>query len=123
MEILEIIIRITLVLHLLGFASIMSGTLSQTKNFKTGAPVTSAVIHGAWLSLLTGVVLTGLVYAADETVNNLVISIKGLGIIGIFFIAYTFSKKETAPKWAVPTILLLTVVNLSIAVITGVTVE
>ncbi|MEY4060994.1 MAG: hypothetical protein RIQ31_656, partial [Actinomycetota bacterium] len=76
MEILEIIIRITLVLHLLGFASIMSGTLSQTKNFKTGAPVTSAVIHGAWLSLLTGVVLTGLVYAADETVNNLVISIK-----------------------------------------------
>ncbi|MEY4060868.1 MAG: hypothetical protein RIQ31_530, partial [Actinomycetota bacterium] len=47
----------------------------------------------------------------------------GLGIIGIFFIAYTFSKKETAPKWAVPTILLLTVVNLSIAVITGVTVE
>lgn len=123
MDILEIIIRITLVLHLLGFASIMSGALSQTKNFKTGAPVTSAVIHGAWLSLLTGIALTGLVYAANEEVNNLVISIKGLGVTGIFFVAYTYAKKDSAPKWVVPTILLLTVVNLCIAVIGGVTVE
>lgn len=120
MEVLEIIIRITLVLHLLGFASIMTGVLGQMTNFKTGAAVTNSVMHGAWLSLITGLILTGLVYANGEDVNNLVISIKGLGITAIFFIAYTFAKKTTTPKWVVPTIGLLTVINLSIAVIGGV---
>ena len=121
METLEIIIRITLVLHLLGFATILAGVLSQTKNFKTGAPVTPGILHGSWLSLITGLVLTGLVYANGEEVNNLTLSIKGLVITAIFFIAYTFAKKDTAPKWVVPTIGLLTIANLSFAVILGVT--
>jgi hypothetical protein len=120
LEILETIIRVTLVLHLLGFATIFSGVLSQTKNFKTGAPVTNAILHGSWLSLITGLVLTGLVYANGESVNNLALSLKGLGITAIFFIAYSFSKKETAPKWVVPTIGLLTVLNVVFAVILGV---
>lgn len=121
METLEIIIRITLVLHLLGFATILAGVLSQTKNFKTGAPVTPGILHGSWLALITGLILTGLVYANGEEVNNLTLSIKGLVITAIFFIAYTFAKKETAPKWVVPTIGLLTIANLSFAVILGVT--
>ncbi|MFM6971430.1 MAG: hypothetical protein ACKOWH_02440 [Rhodoluna sp.] len=121
MEILEIIIRVTLVLHLLGFASIMTGVLSQVTNFKSGAPVTNSVLHGAWLALVTGLILTGLVYANGEDVNNLVLSFKGLGITAIFFIAYTFAKKPSAPKWVVPTLGLLTVLNLCFAVIGGVT--
>ncbi|MEN9956016.1 MAG: hypothetical protein RL723_751 [Actinomycetota bacterium] len=120
MEILEIIIRITLVLHLIGFATILSGVLSQTKNFKTGAPVTAGILHGSWLALITGLILTGLVYANGEEVNNLTLSLKGLGITGIFFIAYTFAKKETAPKWVVPVIGALTIANLCFAVIMGV---
>jgi hypothetical protein len=121
LETLEIIIRVTLVLHLLGFATILGGVLAQTKNFKTGAPVSPGIMHGSWLSLITGLALTGLVYANGEEVNNLALSIKGLVITAIFFIAYTFAKKETAPKWVVPTIGLLTIVNLSVAVILGVT--
>jgi hypothetical protein len=120
METLELIIRITLVLHLLGFASILSGVLSQTKNFKTGAPVTAMILHGSWLALITGLALTGLVYANGEAVNNLAISLKGLGITAIFFIGYTFSKRETAPKWVVPTIGLLTVLNVIFAVVLGI---
>lgn len=120
METLEIIIRVTLVLHLLGFATILSGVLAQTKNFKTGAPVTAGILHGSWLALITGLVLTGLVYANGEEVNNLTLSIKGLVITAIFFIAYTFAKKDSAPKWVVPTIGALTIVNLSFAVIMGV---
>ena len=120
METLEIIIRITLVLHLLGFATIMGGVLAQTKNFKTGAPVSPGILHGSWLALITGLILTGLVYANGEQVNNLALSLKGLGITGIFFIAYTFAKRETAPKWVVPTIGLLTVLNVIFAVVLGV---
>lgn len=120
METLEIIIRITLVLHLLGFATIFGGVLAQTKNFKTGAPVSPGILHGSWLALITGLILTGLVYANGEEVNNLALSLKGLGITAIFFIAYTFAKRETAPKWVVPTIGLLTVLNVIFAVVFGV---
>ncbi len=120
MEILETIIRVTLVLHLIGFATIFSGVLGQVKNFKTGAPVTSGILHGSWLALITGLILTGLVYANGEEVNNLTLSLKGLGITAIFFIAYTFAKKESAPKWVVPTIGLLTVANLCFAILLGV---
>lgn len=120
METLEIIIRITLVLHLLGFATIFGGVLAQAKNFKTGAPVSPGILHGSWLALITGLILTGLVYANQEEVNNLALSLKGLGITGIFFIAYTFAKRETAPKWVVPTIGLLTVLNVIFAVVLGV---
>ena len=120
METLELIIRITLVLHLLGFATILGGVLAQTKNFKTGAPVSPGILHGSWLALITGLVLTGLVYANGEQVNNLALSLKGLGITGIFFIAYTFAKKESAPKWVVPTIGALTVLNVIFAVVLGV---
>jgi hypothetical protein len=120
LETLEIIIRITLVLHLLGFATIFGGVLAQTKNFKTGAPVSPGILHGSWLALITGLILTGLVYANGEQVNNLALSLKGLGITAIFFIAYTFAKRETAPKWVVPTIGLLTVLNVIFAVVLGV---
>jgi hypothetical protein len=61
-----------------------------------------------------------LVYANGEEVNNLTLSLKGLGITAIFFIAYSYSKKETAPKWVVPTIGLLTVANLCFAILLGV---
>lgn len=120
METLELIIRITLVIHLLAFATILSGVLSQTKNFKTGAPVTSGILHGSWLALITGLILTGLVYANGEEVNNLTLSLKGAVIAAIFFIAYTFAKRETAPKWVVPTLGLLTIANVCFAVLMGV---
>ena len=41
----------------------------------------------------------------------------GLAITGIFFIGYTYQKKESAPKWAVPTIGALVVLALATAVL------
>lgn len=120
MEILETIIRVTLVLHLIAFATIFSGVLGQVKSFKTGAPVSPGILHGSWLALITGLILTGLVYANGEEVNNLTLSLKGLGITGIFFIAYTYAKRDATPKWVVPTIGILTVANVCFAVLMGV---
>lgn len=114
---LELIIRITLVLHLLGFGSIMAGTLSQIKVFKSGAVVLPSILHGAWLSLATGLALTGMLPANGEEVNHLVVALKSASITAIFFIAYTFKKKQAPPKWVVPLILALTITNLSLAVI------
>ena len=120
---MEIAIRITLVLHLLGFASIMAGTLSQTANFKNGAKVLPATIHGSWLSLITGLAMAGMLPANGEHVNPISISVKSAAITAIFFIAYTYNKKETTPKWVVPTILLLSIINVIVAVVLGMTAE
>ena len=90
------------------------------KSFKTGAPVSPGILHGSWLALITGLILTGLVYANGEEVNNLTLSLKGLGITGIFFIAYTYAKRDATPKWVVPTIGILTVANVCFAVLMGV---
>lgn len=113
----ELIIGITLVFHLLGFASIMAGTLGQIKTFKNGAVVLPSILHGAWLSLATGLILVGVLQANNEEVNNLVISLKSASLTAIFFIAYTYKKKQTPPKWVVPLIMALTITNLSLAVI------
>jgi VIT1/CCC1 family predicted Fe2+/Mn2+ transporter len=115
---MNLVLDITLAIHLLAFATILGGVLSETKNFKTGAKVNPGILHGSWLALLTGLVMTGLVYAiGEENINNLVLSIKGLLLTGIFFIGYTYQKKDSAPKWVVPTIGALAVAAMSFAVI------
>ncbi len=115
---MNLVLDITLAIHLLAFATIIGGVLSETKNFKTGAKVNPAILHGSWLALLTGLILTGLVYAiGEENINNLVLSIKGLLLTAIFFVGYTYQKKESAPKWVVPTIGVLAVAAMGFAVI------
>ena len=120
---MEIAIRVLLVLHLLGFASIMTGVLSQTKEFKTGAKVLPSILHGSWLALITGLAMAGMLPANGEHVNPISISVKSAGITAIFFIAYTYNKKETTPKWVVPAILALAIVNVVVAVVLGMTTE
>jgi hypothetical protein len=114
---MDLAIKITLVFHLLGFASIMAGTLGQIKSFKNGAVVLPSILHGAWLSLATGLALAGMLPANGDEVNHLVVSLKSASLTAIFFIAYTFKKKQAPPKWVVPLIMALTITNLSLAVV------
>jgi hypothetical protein len=121
---MEIAIGIVLALHLLGFASIFGGLIGEMKNIKTGtAKVNAAVLHGAWLALAAGLGLIGMLYANREEVNNLSVSIKGSVITGIFLIAYKYQKKESTPKWVVPTLMLLTLINLFVATVMGMTTD
>lgn len=121
---MEIAIGIIVGLHLLGFASIFGGLIGEMKNIKAGmAKVNAAVLHGAWLALAAGLALTGMLYANNEEVNNMSISIKGGVITAIFLIAYKYQKKESTPKWVVPTLMALTLVNVFIATVMGMTVE
>jgi uncharacterized membrane protein YbhN (UPF0104 family) len=114
---MEIAMGILLGLHLIGFATILGGLVAEMRNMKTGAKVSAGVVHGAWLALLTGLILVALKYMKPEEVNNLVLSIKGIGITGIFFLAYTYQKKENTPKWVVPGLLVLVLMNLFVATI------
>jgi len=118
---LEIIIRITIVLHLVGLVGLLGGFFYQMGSLKTGtAKVLPAMLHSSWLLLITGFALTGMAYANGDKVNNLVLSLKGAVITAIFFIAYAYAKKDKTPKWVVPTLGLLTFANVCFAVIGGV---
>ena len=119
---MEIAIGILLALHLLGFASIFAGLISEMTKLKSGtAKVNAAVLHGSWLALGAGLVLAGLLPMNGEHVDPTALSIKGTVITAIFVIAYRFQKKESAPKWVVPTLMLLTLINLFVATVMGMT--
>jgi hypothetical protein len=121
----ELITGILVVLHLIGVSSLLGGFLTQMKALKTGGAVVPAMLHGAWLLLVTGFALVGMVGASagvsgmdPEHVNNIVLAAKSIVITVIFFLAYAFSKKDlSTKKWVVPTIGLLTIVNVSLAVL------
>jgi hypothetical protein len=122
MSAIELATRIFVVLHLIGLASLLGGFLTQMKELKTGGRIVPAMLHGAWTLLVTGFALVGLVeMSGDEHVNNFMLAAKSIVITAIFFLAYGFSKKDlSTKKWVVPTIGLLTVLNLVLAVVGGI---
>jgi hypothetical protein len=112
-----LIINIFLVLHFLGIGALLAGFFTQMKDMKTGMKVNVGVFHGAYLMLLTGLVMAGV--TKPEDLNAIVIALKSISLTAIFFVAYTYRKKEVTPKWAVPTIFLLTTFNIVLAVFVG----
>lgn len=85
--------------------------------------VNAGILHGAWLQLISGFALAGIVpanEAGEETINGMTIGIKAVVITVIFFIAYTYNKKEKTPTWVVPSIAGLVTLNIAVAVILGV---
>jgi hypothetical protein len=113
----ELIINIFLVLHILGIAALLAGFFTSMKDMKTGMKVNIGVLHGAYTMLITGLVMAGVTDPAK--LNAVVISLKTISLTVIFFIAYTYRKKEVTPKWAVPVIFLLTTLNIVLAVVGG----
>jgi len=116
-----LIINIFLVLHFLGIASLLAGFFTSMKDMKTGMRVNAGVLHGAYLMLLSGLVMAGV--ADPQKLNVVVISLKSIALTVIFFIAYSFRKKEKTPVWAVPTIFLLTTLNIVLAIFGGAVAE
>lgn len=115
----DLLMNVLLALHLIGYATIFGYAVTQIPNFKTGAKVPGALIHGAWLTLVMGLAMTAIAPMNHDTLNNISVAIKSVGITAIFFIAYTYRKSEKTPKWVVPTILALTVLNVCVATIIG----
>ena len=115
---MEILRQVLFVLHLVGLASLLGGVLVQITAFKTGtARVLPAIMHGAWLQLVSGIALVGVISAGtDDHVDNIKISVKLAVLVAITVIALVNRKKAAAPAWVVPTIGVLTLANVVIAV-------
>ena len=116
---MELLNEIMLVLHLIGVGALLSGFFYQLGAMKTGMQINAGILHGAWLMVVTGFTMTGLSYAVagDEMINNWVLAAKSIVITAIFFLAYGYKKREATNKWVVPVIALLTILNISLAVL------
>lgn len=116
---MNLLLDITVILHLIGIGALLSGFFYQLKDWGVGMKVNAGILHGAWLMLVTGFALAGLVPVVepDEQINNLVLGAKSVVITVIFFVAYGYNKKEKTPKWVVPAIAGLTILNICLAVL------
>ena len=116
---MQIFNDVLLVLHLIGVGALLSGFFYQIKDWGKGMKVNAGILHGAWLQLITGLGMVGLIQAmhGTEQVNNLVMAVKTVILTVIFFVAYSFNKKEKTPTWVVPAIAGLTTINIALAVL------
>jgi vacuolar-type H+-ATPase subunit I/STV1 len=116
---MELANNILLILHFVGLAALLSGFFYQLKDWGKGMKVNAGILHGAWLQLITGLGMVGLIQAmhGTEQVNNLVMAVKTVILTVIFFVAYSFNKKEKTPTWVVPAIAGLTTINIALAVL------
>ncbi|MFF2632927.1 hypothetical protein ACFVR6_08640 [Microbacterium sp. NPDC058021] len=115
---MEILKNVILAIHIIGVAALLGGVLYQMGSSRRGTPrVLPAMMHGAWTMLATGVLLVGLQYPIGNEPNNVKISVKLAILIAIIVIAFINRKKEQVASWVLPTIGLLTVVNILLATV------
>ena len=115
---MEIIRNILLILHIIGFAGVVAGTVAQLPKVKEGAArISGGILHSSWLLLLTGLGLVGMMYARDLQPDNMKIGVKTLVLVAIIVIALVFKKKERVSGGVLGAILGLSVVNVALAVI------
>jgi len=112
----KLFFNILLVLHLLGWAIVLGGTLTNLRTPKIAA----GVLHGALTALVTGIVMVGLAEsgAVDESFSGAKFGVKliiALVITGLVVVGTR--KPERVTRQLVGAIAGLTVVNVAIAVL------
>ena len=116
---MDILRGILLILHFVGLASLLGGVLVQIKALKPGkARIVPAIMHGAWLQLISGIGLVGVIQMGDlGEVNNSKIGVKLVILIVLTVLAFVNRKKPTVASWIVITIGALALANIVIAVL------
>jgi hypothetical protein len=109
------VVNVLLVIHLLGIAFLLAGFFSDLKSIRTGSKVTAGVLHGSYLMLITGLAMSALV-AEPAKLNGLVVALKAIALTVIFFVAYTYRKKDKTPVWVMPSIFGLVLFNIVLAI-------
>jgi lysylphosphatidylglycerol synthetase-like protein (DUF2156 family) len=116
---MEILRNVLLVLHFVGLSSLLGGVLVQLRSMRTGdARILPAILHGAYLQLLTGVALVAVIQGGRlDDVDNVKIGAKLVVLVLITVLAVVNRRRRTrVPQWVVPTIGALTLLNIVVAV-------
>jgi hypothetical protein len=111
---METVRLILLFLHLLGFAALFGGLVVQTRD--GGKRVNGAMRDGAGTAFLAGLGLVGVLEAGDAAVDHVKVGVKL--VIGLLILVLVMAnlRKPTVPQGLWAGLLLLTVVNVGVAV-------
>lgn len=111
---METLRLILLVLHILGFAALIGGLLAQTD-----APykkVNAAMRDGVGTAFLAGLGLVGVLEAGDDDVNHAKIGVKfAIGLV-LLILVMANTRKEKIPNGLWVGLLVLSVLNVCVAV-------
>lgn len=113
---MKLLFDIVLVLHLLGWAIVLGGTLTNLRTPK----IAVGVLHGVLTALVTGIIMVGLAEsgAVDEDFNMTKIGIKlVVALIVTGLVVVGTRKPERVTRQLIGAIAGLTVLNVAIAVI------
>lgn len=122
LELAGIVKMFLVVLHLVGMAALLGGFLLQIKALRaTTAEILPAMVHGAWTSLLTGILLVSVHYweltlGSTEELDNSKIAIKSVVVAVIVTLAMIHRKKKPVSGNVLGTIGALTFLNVVLAV-------
>ena len=107
--------HLILLLHFIGFASLLGGFLTQlSSDVKRVVP---AMLHGVATQLVTGFALVWAVAADGDTVNHAKVGIKTVVLVVIFFLLFKERQKESMDKAIFMSVGALTIVNAALAVL------
>ena len=97
---MELVSRVVLLVHLIGFACLVGGLLVQ---LRSAAPeVNAAMLHGAWLELVTGAGLVALIVVEHGDLHYAQLSVKlGLTLLVVLLVSVN-RKYQSIPRglWA-----------------------
>lgn len=114
---MDLVFNIVLILHFIGLAGIIGGWLATIKS----PYMAKAILHGAILQVVTGIILVGLREMEDGDLNHMKIGIKLLIAIVILVVAIIGVRKEARAQGSTATLAhvagVLGVVNVAIAVL------
>lgn len=111
---METLRLILLFLHLLGFAALFGGLLVQARD--SGKRVNGAMRDGAGTAFVAGLGLVGVLEAGDTSVDHVKIGVKL--VVGLVILALVMAnvRKPTIPQGLWAGLLVLTVLNVAVAV-------
>lgn len=108
---MEIVNGILVLLHLVGFAMVLGGAVSQLPRAKEGAArIQPTMLWGVILLFITGLALVGMQYALGTSPDNAKIAVKFFVLLVLTGHVFSIRKKEsisTGALWAIAGMALL----------------
>lgn len=122
LELAGIVKMFLVVLHLVGMAALLGGFLVQIKALRAKtAEILPAMVHGAWTSFVTGLLLVGvreweLAMGGGEDLDHSKIAIKSVVVLIILVLVMLNRKKKPVSGSVLGTVGGLTLLNVVLAV-------
>lgn len=111
---MELLRDALLFIHLVGFAALFGGAFVQIRD--EVRVVNAAMLHGALIQVLSGILLVGVIEGQDQDVNTLKIAVKFAIALVVALLCWVNRRKLDVPRGLFWGIFVLTVANVVVAV-------